>query len=87
MLSPGLPVLSAEKLAALKGSTAAKQKFAATAKDVRTVISTRDSPFPVNRIMVLLYPSCQNYTSLRVASSKILPKRQRKKTAEPIIFR
>jgi hypothetical protein len=61
ILSPP-PVLSAEKLAVRKGSTAAKQKLAITAKDVKTVISTRDSLLPVNRIMAPLYASPQNYT-------------------------
>jgi hypothetical protein len=62
ILSPSPPALSAEKLAVRKGSTAAKQKLAITAKDVKTVISTRDSPFPIDRIIASLYAFLPNNT-------------------------
>jgi hypothetical protein len=62
IVSPAPPALSAEKLAVRKGSAAAKQKLAITAKDVKTVISTQNSLFPLSRIIASVYTLLLNNT-------------------------
>jgi hypothetical protein len=55
ILSSVFPALSAADMTARMGSNAAKQRLAVTAKDVKTVISRRNSLFPIKRLILLLY--------------------------------